>query len=150
MASISHGLLMALPHSLRHRFSSLDKYTREITVRQLDARHLSKVQRRQFLHDHLADIQAAVLVIVVCRYLEDGIKAAEGAVNIARSFDVDGFTVGSTDFSEGSRDIAAWKRVHSKLVLLLGEYQIDQFAAGRYPWDYVANMLRVLLDAQMD
>lgn len=146
MPSTFQDILLALPPSVRRRFTSLDKYTREITIRQLGDRNLTNKRRREFLRDYLSEIQAAVLIIAVERYLEDGIRAAEGAVEIATSLDVEGFSIGSTDFSEDSPDIAAWRDVHAQLNTIIDESQLAQFAVGRHPWDFVANMLGVLID----
>jgi len=147
---MSHEILSSLPLSLRRRFASLDKYTKEIADRQLEDRNLTKKRRREFLRDHLVGIQGAVLAISVCRYLEDGIAAAEGAITIARSLNVDGFTVGNTDFSEKSADLAQWRELHSALEALLKEYAIDHYATGRHAWDHVSNMLKALLDGKVD
>lgn len=146
MASASQDILSELPPSVRRRFTSLDKYIREIATRQLENRNLSRKRIRDFLRTHLEDIQTAVLVIVVARYLADGIAAAEGAVEVARSLDVQGFTVGSTNFSEDSDDLAAWRSVHSQLESVIEEYELAQFAVGRHPWDFVAIIIGVLID----
>lgn len=146
MATPYQDILSSLPYSLRRRFTSLGKYTREITIRQLDDRLLTRKRKQELLRKHLADIQATVLVISVGRYLQDGIVAAEGAVKIARSFDVDGFTVGTTEFSEDSTDIADWRQVHESLEALMKDAGIEKYAIGRYPWDYVHDILQEILD----
>jgi sugar phosphate isomerase/epimerase len=150
MATISHELLAALPATLRRRFASLDKYTKEITLRQLEKRNLSKKAMRDFLRNHLAEVQGAVLAIAVFRYLEDGIAAAEGAITIAKSLGVEGFTVGSTAFSEDSQEVADWRAMHAALELVLKEHGIDQYAIGRHSWDHVSNMLTALIDGKVD
>ncbi|HNO77605.1 MAG TPA: hypothetical protein PKN33_06045 [Phycisphaerae bacterium] len=150
MATMSRELLAALPATVRRRFTSLGKYTKEITIRQLEERNLSKKATRNFLRKHLTEVQGAVLAIAVFRYLEDGIAAAEGAITIAKSLGVEGFTVGSTAFSENAEEVANWRAMYAELGLLLKEHGINQYAIGRHSWDHVSNMLTALIDDQVD
>lgn len=150
MSTISYEILKSLPFSLRRRFASLDKYTRELVERQLENRNLSKKKQAEIIHNHLGDIQGAVMAIAVCRYLEDGIAAADGAIKIAKSLNVDGFSVGSTGFSEDSLELKQWRNLHLKLAALLKEYAIDRYASGRHVWDYVSHMLKGVLYGKVD
>lgn len=90
------------------------------------------------------------MAIVVCDYLGDGIEAAHAAIRISKSLEVDGFVVGSTEFSEDSPHIWHWQVAHRELMLALKDLKIDRFAAGRKPWDYVGNILEELLDGKLD
>jgi hypothetical protein len=133
-----------MPATLRRRFNSLDRYVSEIAYEQLRKRGVDQKDRVKFLGEHLREIQASVLIISVTRFLEDGIAAAENAIEIAESLDLRGFTIGRAEFSRDSKDVAEWKVVHQSLSALVEKFGLAKYASQAHVWGAVDAILEDL------
>lgn|GEM_PF-2243303 len=111
-------IIKQLPPSFRGRFESLGQYVKSILgeIRGSDAPPLS-INRLRF-------IQLIVFIYVLTRYLEEGTRAAEHAVDVSLEFGFESFSVGKTVFSKDNENTLLGRTLANRLIASIEEPSI--------------------------
>jgi hypothetical protein len=108
-------IVRQLPPSFRGTFNSLGQYVQGVIreIRGNDAPPLS-AKRLRF-------IQLMVFIYLLNRYLEEGTKAAERAVEISNELGFESFSIGRTVFSKDNENTMLGRRLAKELLSSVNE-----------------------------
>lgn len=126
-----------MPYRLRSRFESLGAYiTERIDQAIAGMRRRASTDWRGpivLTSERRARIETIVFVVEVCRFFQDGTRAASLATDAFESLEHAGFTIGNTLFEGRNENVMRGQRLRDTLLAAVGDEEITRWAESDVP-----------------
>lgn len=113
-------IVSRLPYRLRNRFESLGAYVKAV----IDEEQRGTQKNMKLKRDHVQLIQLIVFIHCLDDFLREGTNAARGAVEGLGRLGIDGFSVGSTEFSGNNENVARGEVLADQLRAAVAEMDL--------------------------
>lgn len=115
-----HDIVNRLPYRLRNRFDSLSAYVKTI----IDEEERTKAARFKLNRDRVQLIQLVVFIYCLDDFLREGTNAARGAVQGLSRIGLDGFSVGSNEFSGDNENVTRGETLANHLKAVVSKMEL--------------------------